>query len=68
VNITKIALVTGANKGIGYQTARLLGVDHHMMVYVGARDPGRGEQAAASLRAAEWTRSRCSSTSPTKRP
>ncbi|TKK87536.1 SDR family oxidoreductase [Herbidospora galbida] len=42
------ALITGANKGIGFETARLLaerGVD----VVIGARDPGRGEEAAARL-------------------
>ena len=49
---SKVALITGANKGIGYQTARLLGADHQMTVYLGARDMGRGEDAAASLRGA----------------
>jgi NAD(P)-dependent dehydrogenase (short-subunit alcohol dehydrogenase family) len=41
-----IALVTGANKGIGFATARQLGA-HGMTVLVGARDADRG-------RAAEW--------------
>jgi NAD(P)-dependent dehydrogenase (short-subunit alcohol dehydrogenase family) len=43
-----IMLVTGANKGLGYESARrLVGAGH--TVYVGARDPGRGGSAAASL-------------------
>lgn len=42
------ALITGANKGIGYETARqLLALGH--VVYVGARDVERGEKAAAEL-------------------
>ncbi len=43
-----IALVTGANKGIGLQIARELG-RAGITVYVGARDRGRGEAAAAEL-------------------
>jgi NAD(P)-dependent dehydrogenase (short-subunit alcohol dehydrogenase family) len=43
-----IALVTGANKGIGYETARLLR-ERDVDVYVGARDPGRGKVAADAL-------------------
>lgn len=46
---TKTALVTGANKGIGHETARrLAGLD--MTVLVGARDRARGEAAVDSLR------------------
>ncbi|CAL9472908.1 Putative ketoacyl reductase [Nocardiopsis dassonvillei] len=45
---TKIALVTGANKGIGFQTARLLGLEG-MTVLVGSRDAGRGAEAARTL-------------------
>ncbi|NKE63356.1 SDR family oxidoreductase [Lentzea sp. PSKA42] len=41
-------LITGANKGLGYETARRLVASGHT-VYVGARDAGRGQQAAASL-------------------
>lgn len=44
-----IALITGANKGIGYETARLLG-ERGMTVLVGARDAALGEKAAATLR------------------
>lgn len=45
-----VALITGANKGIGYETARQLG-DRGMTVLIGARDAGRGEDAAQRLRA-----------------
>jgi NAD(P)-dependent dehydrogenase (short-subunit alcohol dehydrogenase family) len=47
----KVALVTGANKGIGRGTAAQL-AELGMTVLVGARDPLRGEEAAAALRAA----------------
>jgi len=43
-----IALITGANKGIGYETARQLTELGHT-VYIGARDPERGAKAAADL-------------------
>lgn len=43
-----IILITGANKGIGFETARqLLELGH--VVYIGARDVERGEKAAAAL-------------------
>ncbi|MDE3104282.1 MAG: SDR family oxidoreductase [Acidobacteriota bacterium] len=47
----KIALVTGANKGIGLETARQLAA-LGMTVLLGSRDAARGEAAAAPLRAA----------------
>jgi NAD(P)-dependent dehydrogenase (short-subunit alcohol dehydrogenase family) len=47
--MTTIALITGANKGIGYETARLLGA-RDMTVLVGARDEERGRQAEQALR------------------
>lgn len=43
-----IALITGANKGIGLATARQLGAKG-IHVLVGARDTGRGEAAVAQL-------------------
>jgi NAD(P)-dependent dehydrogenase (short-subunit alcohol dehydrogenase family) len=47
----RIALVTGANKGIGYAIAAGLGV-LGWSVGVGARDEGRRDDAVAKLRAA----------------
>ncbi len=43
-----IMLITGANKGIGYETARQL-TDVGHTVYVGARSVERGQKAAADL-------------------
>jgi NAD(P)-dependent dehydrogenase (short-subunit alcohol dehydrogenase family) len=43
-----IPLVTGANRGLGYETARRL-VEAGQTVYLGARDPERGAKAAAEL-------------------
>jgi NAD(P)-dependent dehydrogenase (short-subunit alcohol dehydrogenase family) len=45
-----VALVTGANKGIGFQAARQL-AERGLTVVVGARDPGRGRAAADEMRA-----------------
>ena len=41
-------LITGANKGLGYETARRLLAEGHD-VWVAARDPERGAEAAESL-------------------
>ena len=43
-----VSLITGANKGLGYETARqLIGRGH--TVYLGARDVERGEAAVSEL-------------------
>ncbi|WP_394850891.1 SDR family oxidoreductase [Pendulispora brunnea] len=47
----KTALVTGANKGIGLEIARQLG-GKGFRLWLGCRDPGRGERAAIELRKA----------------
>jgi NAD(P)-dependent dehydrogenase (short-subunit alcohol dehydrogenase family) len=41
-------LITGANKGLGYETARRLIAEGHT-VWIGARDAERGRQAAEQL-------------------
>lgn len=46
---TKVALVTGANKGIGFETARQLGA-LGVAVLIGARDEARGLEAERALR------------------
>lgn len=43
-----VTLITGANKGIGFETAKQLMELGHV-VYIGARDVERGEKAAAEL-------------------
>jgi NAD(P)-dependent dehydrogenase (short-subunit alcohol dehydrogenase family) len=45
-----IALISGANKGIGYEIARGLGAQK-ITVLVGARDDARGQAAVAKLQA-----------------
>jgi NAD(P)-dependent dehydrogenase (short-subunit alcohol dehydrogenase family) len=43
-----ITLITGANKGLGYETARRL-IDLAHTVLIGARDTQRGQRAADEL-------------------
>ena len=45
----KVALITGANKGIGFETARQLGAQG-ITVLVGARNAERGNEATAKLK------------------
>ena len=44
----RIALITGANKGLGFETARQLG-KQGITVLIGARDAARGDAAVAAL-------------------
>lgn len=44
-------LITGANKGLGYETARRL-IEQGHTVWIGARDAARGQKAADELGAA----------------
>ncbi len=46
----KTALITGANKSIGFETARQLAKKDYF-VYLGSRDLEKGEQAVAQLKA-----------------
>src|SRR5260370_18690016 len=48
-NTKKIALITGANKGLGFEMARQLG-KAGVTVVLAARDPQKGEAAAANRR------------------
>jgi NAD(P)-dependent dehydrogenase (short-subunit alcohol dehydrogenase family) len=43
-----VTLITGANKGLGYETARQL-IEHGHTVYLGARDIQRGQAAASEV-------------------
>ncbi|MEU7144263.1 SDR family oxidoreductase [Nocardia sp. NPDC046473] len=45
---TTTALVTGANKGLGYETVRRLG-ELGWQIFLGARDADRGKRAAVEL-------------------
>jgi NAD(P)-dependent dehydrogenase (short-subunit alcohol dehydrogenase family) len=43
-----VTLITGANKGLGYETARRL-IELGHTVYIGVRHRGRGDAAASEL-------------------
>ncbi|MQA73852.1 MAG: SDR family NAD(P)-dependent oxidoreductase [Solirubrobacterales bacterium] len=47
--MAKIALITGANRGLGFETARRL-ARAGVKTIIGARDPAKGERAADALR------------------
>jgi NAD(P)-dependent dehydrogenase (short-subunit alcohol dehydrogenase family) len=49
--MNKIALVTGANKGIGFETARQLAASGGVHVVLAARDRAKGVEAALKLQA-----------------
>src|ERR1700738_576599 len=49
VQTKKVALFTGGNKGLGFETARQLGASG-ITVLIGARDAAKGEAAAAKLK------------------
>ena len=50
MSVRRVAVVTGANKGIGLEIGRQLAREGYT-VYLGARDPERGRAAAEKLRA-----------------
>ena len=49
-NTNKVALITGANKGIGLEIARQLG-HQGITVVIGSRDPQKGQMAVDTLKA-----------------
>ena len=52
--MSKIALITGANRGLGLEAARQLARDEGFTVLLGSRDLVKGEAAAATLRASGY--------------
>ncbi|PWY94188.1 NAD(P)-binding protein [Aspergillus sclerotioniger CBS 115572] len=47
----KLVLITGANQGIGFETAKNLILSDNYHVIIGSRDPFKGEEAAQTLQA-----------------
>jgi len=64
--MSKIALITGANRGIGLETARQLARDHSFTILLGAHDPERGTDAVNQLRGEGLDAHFCISTRPTR--
>ncbi len=50
MTVKKIAFVTGANRGLGFETARELG-ENAVYVILGSRDESKGQKAVAQLKA-----------------
>ena len=48
-NVSKIALVTGANKGLGFEISKQL-AKQEIQVILGARDIAKGQEAADKLK------------------
>ena len=48
-NENKVAIVTGANTGIGYETAKALAVEHGMTVVLACRSRHKGEKAVEQI-------------------
>jgi NAD(P)-dependent dehydrogenase (short-subunit alcohol dehydrogenase family) len=46
----KVALITGANRGIGFEISRQLGKNHGVTVILGTRNEQKGQEAAAKLK------------------
>lgn len=46
--MTKITLITGGNKGLGFETAKALINEGHK-VYIGSRNESRGQEAAKEI-------------------
>jgi NAD(P)-dependent dehydrogenase (short-subunit alcohol dehydrogenase family) len=62
----KVAFITGANRGLGLETARELG-KQGIVVVLGPRDPKEGEAAAAKLRDEASPQKVCALTLPNAR-
>lgn len=50
-DMTKVAVITGANKGLGFHTTRLICKRFDGAVILTARDPRKGQSALSRLKA-----------------